>query len=205
MGDRVAVVGFSTGTVTPYPLAEVSADPGQPELNAAKAAIDSFTPFDLTAIGQGLLAGQTEVTKAPADFSVADVIILLSDGMENVDPRYDTPAVKGVIEPTDTIVHTVAVGPSNAGMHALLADIADDNGGESYVVNQTGGAAAADAAAVKRRSPAWMPGRRRCPTVWATPTRPSPRICWAKAGSSRRAAKWASRAPNAGRSTCLKD
>ena len=148
VGDRISVVGFSTGTVTPYPLAEVSAAAGQPELTAAKAAVDSFTPFDLTAIGQGLLAGQTEVTKAPADFSVVDVIVLLSDGMENVDPRYDTPAVKGVIEPTDTIVHTVAVGPSNAGMHALLADIADDNGGESYVVNETGGAMGANAAAV---------------------------------------------------------
>ncbi len=148
VGDRISVVGFSTGTVTPYPLAEVSADPGQPELSAAKTAVNSFTPFDLTAIGLGLLAGQTEVTKAPADFSVADVIVLLSDGMENVDPLYDTPAVKGVIEPTDTIVHTVAVGPSSAGMHALLADIADDNGGESYVVNETGGAMAANAAAV---------------------------------------------------------
>ncbi len=43
--------------------------------------------------------------------SVADVLILLPDGMQNVDPYYDTPAVKGVIEPSDTIVHTIGVGP----------------------------------------------------------------------------------------------
>lgn len=147
--DRVAVVGFSTGAVTPYALTTIGSDPAQPELSAAKAAVDSFTPDAMTAIGQGLLAGQHEVTKAPSDYSLADVIVLLSDGMENVDPRYDTPAVKGLIEPTDTIVHTVAVGPPDAGMHALLAQIASDNGGNDYVVNQTGGGAAASMAAVQ--------------------------------------------------------
>ncbi|MFO7634989.1 MAG: S8 family serine peptidase, partial [Caldilinea sp.] len=146
VADRVAVVGFSSGTTTPYPLAQVSAIPNPPELTNAKAAVDGFIPGGWTAIGQGLLAGQTEVTKAPADYSLVDVIVLLSDGMENVDPRYDTPAVKGVIEPTDTIVHTVAVGPANAGMHTLLAQIAGDNGGRAYAVNQTGGGAAAAAA-----------------------------------------------------------
>jgi subtilisin family serine protease/Mg-chelatase subunit ChlD len=147
IGDRVAVSRFSSAASTPFGMTEVSADPSQPELAAAKSAVDGFIPSGSTAIGQGLLAGQAEVTKAPADFSVVDVIVLLSDGMENVDPRYDTPAVKGVIEPTDTIVHTVAVGPPNAGMHSLLAQIAGDNGGNDYAVNQTGGGAVMAAAA----------------------------------------------------------
>lgn len=138
IGDRIAVVGFSTNAITPYPLAEVSADPAQPELNAAKAAVNALTPDDLTAIGKGLLAGKTEVEKAPADFSLVDVLILLSDGMENVDPDYDTPAVKGVIEPTDIIVHTVAVGPASAGHHSLLDTIAGDNGGSAYQVTEAG-------------------------------------------------------------------
>ena len=48
---------------------------------------------------------------------------------------YDTPAVKGAIEPTDTIIHTVAVGPPSAGHHDLLDTIATDNGGTPYVVD----------------------------------------------------------------------
>jgi hypothetical protein len=43
--------------------------------------------------------------------------------------------VKGSIEPTDTIIHTVAVGPSSAGHHALLNTIASDNGGNSHHVD----------------------------------------------------------------------
>jgi|GEM_PF-3337705 len=145
VGDRVAVVGFSTNTSTPYATTEVSSDPTTPELNAAKIAVDSFSPTNMTAIGKGLLEGQTQVTAAPADFSLLDVIVLLSDGMENVSPYYDTPAVKGVIEPTDTIVHTVAVGPSSAGHHALLQQIAADNGGEFRAVTEDGAALAAAA------------------------------------------------------------
>lgn len=143
IGDRVAVVGFSTNASTPYTIHEVSNNPAQPELTAAKTAIDSFVPTDWTAIGKGLLAGQTEVTKAPADFSIYDVLVLLSDGMENENPLYDTPAVKGVIEPTDTIIHTVAVGPASAGHHGLLATIANQNGGTPYVVTDPGASAAA--------------------------------------------------------------
>ena len=147
VGDRIAVVGFSTNATTPYTIQEVSNNPAQPELNDAKAAVNGFTPTNRTAIGKGLLAGQTQVTAAPADFSLVDVLVLLSDGMENEDPRYDTPAVKGVIEPTDTIIHTVAVGPASAGHHELLADIADDNGGEAYVVTDAGAAASASVGA----------------------------------------------------------
>lgn len=146
IGDRIAVVGFSTSASTPYPITEVSADPAAPELNDAKDAVDGFTPTDLTAIGQGLLAGQTQVTAAPSDFSLADVLVLLSDGMENVDPKYDTPSVKGVIEPTDTIIHTVAVGPASSGLHSLMSQIASDNGGEDYVVTDPGAASAASVA-----------------------------------------------------------
>lgn len=147
VGDRIAVAGFSTNASTPYGITEVTANPGQPELNAAKSAVNGFTPTNMTAIGKGLLAGQAEVTAAPADFSLVDVLVLLSDGMENVDPKYATPSVKGVIEPTDTIIHTVAVGPASAGHHTLLAQIASDNGGNAYVVTDPNAAAAASVAA----------------------------------------------------------
>ncbi len=153
--DRIAVVGFSTNASTPYPSTAVSANPGNPELEAAKDEVDAFSPTNRTAIGKGLLAGQTEVT---ANASEVDVIVLLSDGMENEDPRYDTPAVKGVIEPTDTIVHTVSVGPPSAGHHGLMEEIADDNGGEDYVVTEDASVAAASltaAAAAQTGIDAW--------------------------------------------------
>jgi Mg-chelatase subunit ChlD len=142
-GDRIAVVEFDTTATTPYTITQVSADPSTPELDAAKTVVDGLLPGNLTAIGQGLLAGQDQVTAPPADFSVADVLILLSDGMENVAPKYETPAVKGVIEPTDTIIHTVAVGPSSSGHHGLLDTIAGDNGGASYHVDTSGSTTAA--------------------------------------------------------------
>ena len=135
VGDRIAVCKFSTTASTPYPITEVSADPTTPELNAAKTQVDAMVPTNATAIGLGLLQGQAQVTAAPADFSVQDVLILLSDGMQNVAPLYDTPTVKGAIEPTDTIIHTVAVGPPSAGHHDLLDTIATDNGGTAYVVD----------------------------------------------------------------------
>ncbi len=142
--DRIAVVGFSTNTSTPYGSTAVTANPGNPELTAAKNAVDGFTPTNMTAIGKGLLEGQSQVT---ANASEADVIVLLSDGMENIDPRYDTPAVKGVIEPSDTIVHTVSVGPASAAHHELMEEIADDNGGDDYVVTEDGSLIAARTAA----------------------------------------------------------
>ncbi|MBX3013741.1 MAG: S8 family serine peptidase [Caldilineaceae bacterium] len=136
--DRIAVVSFSNNSTVNYPTTLVPNLGPTAILDAAKAAVDGLTPSGMTAIGQGLLDGQAQVTAAPADHSVADVVILLSDGMENVDPLYNTPAVKGVIEPTDTIVHTVAVGPASAGFHSLLATIANDNGGEFRAVNEDG-------------------------------------------------------------------
>ena len=136
--DRIAVVSFSDGAAVNYGITEVPNIGPSAILDNAKAAVDGLTPSGWTAIGQGLLEGQNQVTAAPADHSLADVIILLSDGMENVDPLYDTPAVKGVIEPTDTIIHTVGVGPSSAGFFSLLDDIADDNGGDFIPVNQDG-------------------------------------------------------------------
>jgi hypothetical protein len=136
--DRIAVVSFSDGAAVDYGITEVPNIGPSAILDNAKAAVDGLTPSGWTAIGQGLLEGQNQVTAALADHSLADVVILLSDGMENVDPLYDTPAVKGVIEPTDTIIHTVGVGPSSAGFFSLLDDIADDNGGDFIPVNQDG-------------------------------------------------------------------
>jgi len=141
--DRVAIVGFSTVATTTYSITVVSNSGAAPELNAAKSEIDKFTPDMWTAMGKGLLAGQAEVTAAPANHSVYDVIVLLGDGLENIDPKYNTPQVVGVISPTDTIIHTVAVGPAKAGHHKLLAQIAKDTGGTVFHVTSSGGTTSA--------------------------------------------------------------
>lgn len=138
-GDRIAVVGFSNNATTPLAITQVAASANPPQLNQARNAINTFTPDAATAIGKGLIEGQAQVTVPFPDPSISyvkDVIILLSDGMENVDPLYNTPAVKGVIEPTDTIVNTVAVGPASAGFHTLLNQIATENGGDFQAVTE---------------------------------------------------------------------
>lgn len=151
-GDRISVVGFSTDVTVPFAIQQVSNDPLTPELNAAKNAVDSLSPGGLTAIGPGMLEAFDQLNAPPADPgnpALVDVMILLSDGMENRNPRYDTPDVKGVIQPTDTIVHTVGVGPANAGFFTLLQTIAEDNDGIFISVNETtpgaGGASIAEA------------------------------------------------------------
>jgi Mg-chelatase subunit ChlD len=155
--DRIAVVSFSTASNVDYATTLVPAADPASVLDAAKNMVNALAPDAQTAIGLGLLDGQAQVTAAPADHSIADVVILLSDGMENVNPYYDTPAVKGVIEPTDTIVHTIGVGPASAGFHALLEEIADDNGGDFLPVNESGGAvmAASASAATATGSEVW--------------------------------------------------
>ncbi|MEZ4737535.1 MAG: S8 family serine peptidase [Caldilineaceae bacterium] len=137
--DRIAVVNFSTNAGVSFPTTLVPALGPAAVLDAAKAAVNGLTPSGMTAIGQGLLEGQGQVTAAPADHSVADVVILLSDGMENVDPLYHTPAVEGVIEPS---IHNCAYGGGRPGQrrgfHSLLEEIANSNGGEFRAVNEAG-------------------------------------------------------------------
>ena len=144
--DRIAVVSFSTNATTNYPITLVPSAGPSAVLDAAKAAINGLTPDATTALGKGLLEGQAQLTTAYPDPSVSYVkkyMVLLSDGMENEDPLYDTLAVKGVIQPTDTIIDTVGVGPASAGFHALLQQVATDNGGQFRAVNETGATMAA--------------------------------------------------------------
>jgi len=136
--DRVAVVGFSTNASSPFPIDVVSAGADPIELLNAKAAINGLSPTNLTAIGKGLLQGKAEIDTAGGSSEVRRMV-LLSDGMENEDPKYDTALVKGVIQPTDIVIDTVAVGPASAGHHTLLETIALDNSGNDFHVTETGG------------------------------------------------------------------
>lgn len=136
--DRVAVVGFSTNASSPFPIDVVSSGADPIELLNAKTAINGFSPTNRTAIGKGLLQGKLEIDK-PGGSSEIRRMVLLSDGMENEDPKYDTALVKGVFQFTNIVIDTVAVGPESAGHHTLLESIALDNSGNDFHVTETGG------------------------------------------------------------------
>ena len=133
--DAISVVAFESSATVPYPI-QINTS-GSSVLNDAKNTINGLTPLGATAMGQGLNKGQDQLEalgRAEPEWRM----VLLSDGMENVPPYWADPAVKGRIQPSRTIVDTVAVGPSSAGLHSLLAQIAADTGGRSYHVAESG-------------------------------------------------------------------
>jgi len=126
--DMIGVVSFAStaGPAPDYPLTTIT---GDPEWNAAKAAVNGLAAGGMTALGQGALLGYNELTsKGQADHDWA--MALLSDGMENVTPYWSDPAVSGVIVPSRVAVHTVALGRD--ADRTLLAAIAGSTGGTSY-------------------------------------------------------------------------
>jgi hypothetical protein len=124
--DMVGLVTFSTTVAAPFPMTTVTV-PGT--LNNARAAINAMPdtpPMSwLTAIGGGLLEGKKQL--AAGDPAHGQSIVLLSDGMENVDPEWSDPGsgVQAAFTGCSFKVHTVAIGPSEASWRWLLQDIAD--------------------------------------------------------------------------------
>ena len=147
--DMIGVVSFETTAAVNYGLKAVT---GDPEWNAAKAAVNALTTGNTTALGSGAKLGYDEIIakgKEDHDWSLA----LLSDGMENESPYWADPTVGGVIVPSRVVVHTVALGRD--ADTALLGDIAADTDGRAF---QAGvdilPAAAAEAAAPADQVPA---------------------------------------------------
>ncbi len=140
ISDTIGVVAFESGASIPYSLTLYTA--GSSVLNDAKAVVNTLTPAGATAMGQGLIKGQDElerVNRSDPEWH----IVLLTDGLENVDPLWATPQVRDRIVPSKTIVDTVALGPPEAGQQALLATIASSTGGRAYAVSESGGFIAA--------------------------------------------------------------
>ena len=123
--DMVGLVAFSTTVSIPYPLVEVT---NTQTLTDAKTAINSMPdtpdPYWYTAIGSGLLNAKTQLGTASGDHSQS--IILLSDGMENINPKWSDPnsGVQAAFKNCAIKVHTVAIGPTNASHRPLLKEIA---------------------------------------------------------------------------------
>jgi len=142
-GDRIGLTYFESVTNTLYHLTEVSS--GESELTSVKNQIDSMTDHVATALGAGLLAGKDELDASGVPTHTWS-IVLLSDGMENVPPCWDTSvgnpycegqaSVQSDFVPTegcpDIHVNTVALGPEDASWRSLLEEIADKTCGDSW-------------------------------------------------------------------------
>jgi hypothetical protein len=124
--DMIGVVSFETTAAVNYVLTTVT---GNPEWNAAKAAVNALVTGNMTALGPGARLGYDQIVasgQANHDWSMA----LMTDGMENITPYWADPTVGGVIIPSRVVVHTVALG-SDADT-TLLASIAGATGGTPY-------------------------------------------------------------------------
>ena len=116
------------------------------DIAAAKAGVDAVTTrLVWTNTGQGLIDAKDMLLANPGNTN-PDHIILLSDGQENANPLYDTPAVRGALQAAGVCVDTIGLGPEAPG--ALLAQIAAENCGTYTPVPTSGlgtGLRAADA------------------------------------------------------------
>ncbi len=126
IGDMISVVSFASSATVHYPLTTIS---GSAQWNAAKTAVNALVAGGYTALGQGARTGYDQLQlrgQKDHDWSM----VLLSDGMENVSPYWADSSVSGVIVPSKTVVHTVALGRDADTM--LLAAIAGQTGGMFY-------------------------------------------------------------------------
>lgn len=140
VNDRVGVVTFGDTATTPMALAVVVT--GTQTLTDAKNIINAAPGGGQTAMGPGLLAGQTQLT-TNGDATHQWALMLVTDGEENVAPLWAEPAVSGVIIPSQTVVHTVGVGQPNDLFFDQLAQIAGSTGGGFAAVDDPSLVAAA--------------------------------------------------------------
>ncbi len=154
-GDRIGIIGhggldnppgcglppFGTGTgncangnITRLARINSVSTPG--DIATVKAAIATVTDRPVwTNTGQGLLDAKDMLLANPGNTN-PDHIILLSDGQENVNPLYNTAAVRDVLQAAGVCVDTIGLGPEAPG--ALLALIAAQNCGTYTPVPTSG-------------------------------------------------------------------
>lgn len=141
--DRIGVVAFDGNQVAcddDAILLEAMNTATAGKRDNCKNDIGNLNPGGWTSIGDGLWKAQDQL-EIPAFATDADIhaIILLSDGEENEARFWNTPAgcsapdtARARIEPTDTVVNTIAFGPESN--QDLMQTIAATTGGDySYV------------------------------------------------------------------------
>ena len=82
-GDKVAVVSYSTGAQTDFPLTRI--DAAGTVQNEAKAAVDQIAPSGATSIGAGVAAANQQLAQFPNDPTRA--MLVMTDGLQNTDPE----------------------------------------------------------------------------------------------------------------------
>ena len=151
-GDRIGIIGHggldnppgcglpggsgncANGNITRLPRINNVSVPG--DIAVAKAAVNAVTDRVVwTNTGQGLIDAKDMLLANPGNTN-PDHIILLSDGQENANPLYNTPAVKGALQSAGVCVDTIGLGPEAPG--ALLAQIAAENCGTYTPVPTSG-------------------------------------------------------------------
>lgn len=123
IGDKVAVVSYSSAATVDYPLTEITS---QSDKDAVQSIIGNISAWGSTSIGAGLQKGQEQLTTW-GDPGNAQAMVLMSDGHENT-PPYVSEILPNIPEKTD--VYTIAFGPNPN--EALLQDIALETGGQYY-------------------------------------------------------------------------
>ncbi|MFT5193431.1 MAG: hypothetical protein ACI9EW_000707 [Cellvibrionaceae bacterium] len=151
-GDRIGIIGHGgldspancglpggtgncdNGNITRLARIDSVSTPG--DIAAVKAAIDTVTDRIVwTNTGQGLIDAKDMLLANPGNTN-PDHIILLSDGVENANPLYNTADVKDKLQAAGICVDTIGLGPEAPG--ALLAQIAADNCGTYMPVPTSG-------------------------------------------------------------------
>ena len=124
-GDAIGVTSFASSASTDYPLTVITTDTVRAD---AITAIGGLSPAGVTALGQGVQQGYSDLTSngdPDHDWS----LVLLSDGWENVAP-YWADVEAGI---TDAVVHTVALG--EGADKSLLQSIAGAKHGQYFYVD----------------------------------------------------------------------
>jgi len=134
-GDGLAVVAYNHN-VDPSPFDMVSVTAAQ-RTNAKNYINDGSTPNGIypsgaTSIGDGLAEAARQRTVESTTGNPLCSFVLLSDGMENSERKWDTGGspVKAEVQATGCPVTTIAFGP--ASNETLMQTIASDTGGAAY-------------------------------------------------------------------------
>jgi Ca-activated chloride channel family protein len=127
-GDRIGLVIFANGAMLQCPL---TSDMKALDQIVADLKIDDV-PSQGTAIGDGLALGLSQLKRAQ---SKSRVVILLSDGDNNISRHYEPAAAGALAKSMGVKVFTVLVGSDITGSDvnpATLRGIAEDTGGRFF-------------------------------------------------------------------------
>ncbi|HEY0652741.1 MAG TPA: VWA domain-containing protein [Chryseosolibacter sp.] len=121
-GDNFGVVKYNNTATDYIPFAARTATLPANLETSATSDINKLLPMGATAIGQGLEAGRTMLSTHPPQVDRKNILVLQTDGIENVFP----PAAASVTFPANLNVYTVGLGPDV--QDGLLQTISTNSG-----------------------------------------------------------------------------